>query len=76
MLGILGNVVKGDLVGVARRVCLVLIAVEGDSTDDSCLGVLERRVAPEVGSLFLICVLFSHSVNCICFTLGVLLNAN
>ena len=64
MLGHLGDVVEGDLVGVARRVCFSLLVLVDHGTDDSRLGVFEGGVAPEVRSLLLICVFFSHSVNC------------
>ena len=63
MLRQLWDVVEGDFVGVTRSVLAVLIPVEGDSTDDSGLGVLKSGVATEIGPLLLICVLFSHSAS-------------
>ena len=48
------NVVKGDLVGVTRSVLSVLSLVEGNSSDNSRLSVLELSVSTEIGSLFLI----------------------
>ena len=48
------DVVKGDLVGVTGSVLCVLSLVEGDSSDNSRLSVLELSVSTEIGSLFLI----------------------
>ena len=48
------DVVKGDLVGVARRVLSVLALVESHSTDDSRLGILKLSVSSELSSLLLV----------------------
>ena len=60
MLRQLRNVVKGDLIRVSGSVLCVLVAIEGNGTDDSGLSVLEGRVTSEVRPLLLICVFFSH----------------
>ena len=54
MLGQRWDVVEGDLVWVTRSVLSVLSLVEGNSSDNSRLSVLELSVSTEIGSLFLI----------------------
>ena len=54
------NVIKRDLVRIARIIQILLLTVGDDTTDDLCFGIFELRMSSEFLSLFSVGEVVSH----------------